>query len=181
MPFVSGSTPWNQGHRMPADACLAKLIERSRKYYLQNKEKIQEKRIKRAQSHSSEGVGSADIYTGAPCKKYGHTKRYVKNGNCVECVRFQNRSEKARESVRIASRNRRWGKGGVKNPTRPMPMNCECCGAPRSGKRLHLDHCHQTKAFRGWLCFKCNSAIGQLGDSAEGVSKALAYLKRSIQ
>lgn len=181
MTFVTGHATWNKGHCMPADTRLAKLIERGRKYYSQNKEKIQVKRIKRAESNSSKDVRSEGIYTGAPCKKHGHTKRYVKNGNCVECQRFQNKSDSAKEATRIAMRNRRWGKGGVKTPTRPMPINCECCGLPRNGKRLHLDHCHETKIFRGWLCFKCNSAIGQLGDSVEGIAKALSYLERCIQ
>jgi len=32
--------------------------------------------------------------------------------------------------------------------------------------------------FRGVLCTNCNRAIGQLGDTAESVRKALNYLER---
>lgn len=40
-----------------------------------------------------------------------------------------------------------------------------------------LDHCHRTGAVRGILCRKCNTALGQLGDSIESVERALAYLR----
>ena len=44
--------------------------------------------------------------------------------------------------------------------------------------RLNIDHCHRTGKVRGLLCTPCNHAIGQLGDSAEHLQKAVAYLSR---
>ena len=41
------------------------------------------------------------------------------------------------------------------------------------------DHDHTTNKFRGWLCYQCNSAIGNLGDSIKGLTRALEYLKRA--
>jgi hypothetical protein len=70
-----------------------------------------------------------------------------------------------------------YGKHGIL-PTREEPKWCECCGRPPE-TALCFDHDHTTLKFRGWLCRPCNSAIGQLGDSTEGVEKALAYLKRA--
>ena len=54
---------------------------------------------------------------------------------------------------------------------------CQVCGISitESGK-ANLDHCHKTGRFRGWLCKECNMAIGLLGDTKMGVSKALKYL-----
>jgi len=49
------------------------------------------------------------------------------------------------------------------------------------GARLRFDHDHVTGAFRGWLCGKCNTAIGKLGDDIAGVERALRYLKRAQQ
>lgn len=60
-------------------------------------------------------------------------------------------------------------------PTRPPPTHCECCGrAPK--RNLHLDHCHATNAFRGWLCTQCNVGLGMLGDDLRGLRRALRYL-----
>jgi len=52
---------------------------------------------------------------------------------------------------------------------------CECCGEDTS---LHLDHCHDSLSFRGWLCLKCNHGIGNLGDNISGLERALSYLRR---
>ena len=60
-----------------------------------------------------------------------------------------------------------------------MPDKCDCCGVKRGEKLLHLDHCHKTKAFRGWICPSCNQGIGNLGDSEEGLENALNYIRRS--
>lgn len=42
-----------------------------------------------------------------------------------------------------------------------------------------MDHDHDTETFRGWICEKCNIGIGKLGDTLEGLTKAVEYLKRS--
>ena len=61
-------------------------------------------------------------------------------------------------------------------PEYPVLGPCECCGEiPLDG--LRLDHDHGTKLFRGWLCHKCNVALGMLGDSLEGVLKMIGYLR----
>lgn len=51
---------------------------------------------------------------------------------------------------------------------------CQCCGTTDD---LCYDHDHDTMAFRGVLCNRCNRAIGLLGDNIEGLTKALAYLE----
>lgn len=83
-------------------------------------------------------------------------------------------------------RLRYWRSRGYPIPTHPEPLACECCGQPenrttKSGKprHLHLDHDHETGVFRGWLCTRCNMAIGLLGDSKPGVKQAIKYLNRA--
>lgn len=44
------------------------------------------------------------------------------------------------------------------------------------GKRIHVDHCHKTGRIRGILCSSCNTGIGKLGDSIEGLQLAIDYL-----
>ena len=51
---------------------------------------------------------------------------------------------------------------------------CTCCG--RKAKLL-LDHDHKTGLFRGYICSKCNTGIAFLGDTDDGVSRALNYLR----
>ena len=45
------------------------------------------------------------------------------------------------------------------------------------GRRLSIDHCHDTGVVRGVLCNQCNNGIGALGDNYDLVIKAAAYLK----
>ena len=73
---------------------------------------------------------------------------------------------------------------GLPQPTRSEPKTCERCNKPESSKlngkvkSLCLDHCHETGKFRGWLCSKCNTGIGLLGDTLSDLCEAVDYLKR---
>lgn len=55
---------------------------------------------------------------------------------------------------------------------------CTICGI-KPDYRLCVDHRHDTGKIRGLLCRNCNKAIGQLGDTPEGVLKAYEYLKEN--
>jgi hypothetical protein len=85
-------------------------------------------------------------------------------------------SEARRALGRRANRKRL----GIPIPAHPEPARCECCNLPPTGKFTALapDHCHATKAPRGWLCAKCNCALGLLGDDLAGVNKMRAYLTK---
>lgn len=64
-----------------------------------------------------------------------------------------------------------------KTAGRPRPESCEVCGR-RNGKHgIAFDHCHQTGAFRGWLCYSCNTILGHADDNPEILSKLIDYLK----
>ncbi len=58
---------------------------------------------------------------------------------------------------------------------------CACCGAASNpnGKRLFVDHDHETGAIRGIVCINCNRGIAAFGDDIAGVKQALDYLKRA--
>lgn len=55
------------------------------------------------------------------------------------------------------------------------PDACEICS---DAEGLSLDHCHDTGAFRGWLCRRCNLILGQAKDDADRLRKLAAYLDR---
>jgi hypothetical protein len=52
------------------------------------------------------------------------------------------------------------------------------CAICRRKRKLAVDHDHETGAIRGLLCRPCNSGLGLLGDSLDGVRSALEYLQR---
>jgi hypothetical protein len=54
-----------------------------------------------------------------------------------------------------------------------------CARGPSKARQLAVDHCHSTDAIRGLLCVQCNSGIGKLGDTADAVRAALAYLEKA--
>lgn len=54
---------------------------------------------------------------------------------------------------------------------------CAICGGEcRSGKRLAVDHDHETGAVRGFLCEQCNHGIGNFRDDVDLLASALSYL-----
>ena len=55
----------------------------------------------------------------------------------------------------------------------PKPSVCECC--KKNPIKWALDHDHDDDSFRGWLCDKCNTGIGKLGDNLEGIVNAMNY------
>lgn len=56
---------------------------------------------------------------------------------------------------------------------------CALCGKHQSEFKLALavDHCHETNKVRSLLCPNCNSGIGNLRDSKEMLFKAIKYLE----
>jgi hypothetical protein len=54
------------------------------------------------------------------------------------------------------------------------PEVCECCG--KIPFQWALDHDHSDDTFRGWLCTRCNTGLGKLGDDLSSIIKAINYL-----
>jgi len=53
---------------------------------------------------------------------------------------------------------------------------CAICSNPSKHKRLHVDHCHETKVVRGLLCFRCNTLLGAYEALAEPLQRYLAQV-----
>lgn len=62
-----------------------------------------------------------------------------------------------------------------------MAGGCHVCGRTehQSGRRLHIDHCHDRGVVRGALCTNCNTALGLADDSAERLRALADYLERA--
>jgi hypothetical protein len=135
-------------------------------------------------------------FTGKQCKQGHVSERLVINYSCCECNKNRvkkhqekypelwrnyvrnwrkNNPQKAQENYRRAGRKRQ----NLPEPTRAEPPVCEICCEPPSGRdrALCLDHDHATGLFRGWICRKCNSGLGNFRDSIELLNTAISYLK----
>lgn len=60
--------------------------------------------------------------------------------------------------------------------------SCDACGTPAAyggteAGSLHVDHCHDTLAVRGFLCPACNQALGHVGDSASLLNTLAKYVR----
>lgn len=100
-------------------------------------------------------------------------------------VRRENRTAEQKAAEREAKSEkallRRYGLTKSEWSQRLQKQNdlCALCREPgRTGKygKLNVDHCHETGRVRGLLCNRCNHALGNLGDNAEGLARALAYV-----
>lgn len=82
----------------------------------------------------------------------------------------------------------------IKKTAPPIPVNytCPICGQTeeqlneninptlrKKGRPWVMDHNHDTKTFRGWLCRKCNLGIGNFKDNVSLVEKAAEYLRNT--
>lgn len=145
-------------------------------------------------------AGEPRYSTGKSCK-HGHIAlRLTSSGQCVECSRLaihlwhsQNKEnqkirnaawrkanpERAREHQRKHSEKktlRGWKRQGLPTPTRARAERCEICNELPKKRALALDHCHETGIFRGWLCHRCNIAIGLFKDRPRFLLLAFQYL-----
>lgn len=57
---------------------------------------------------------------------------------------------------------------------------CKICRKMCSnGRRLAVDHCHETNKIRGLLCSRCNTSIGKFEHSESLLQTAIKYLKET--
>ena len=68
----------------------------------------------------------------------------------------------------------------TKNFKKDKPT-CDICGVKESKVKgvLHLDHCHKTDKFRGWLCNNCNHGLGCFKEDETIFIKAMQYMRKS--
>lgn len=119
------------------------------------------------------GLHSEDLTLFAQSKN----AKYGRRNLCSPCYTKRNKENSKLKDWKTDHQTKR--RYGIDRETYLKRMassfSCEVCG---STKELCYDHDHETMAFRGVLCRACNRSIGQLGDNAEGLEKALAYLRK---
>ena len=55
---------------------------------------------------------------------------------------------------------------------------CALCQEPEmvEGRRMAIDHDHETGRIRGLLCFKCNTSLGRVCDTQAALERLVAYV-----
>lgn len=145
-----------------------------------------------ARCHDCSGILRRERYRQDPTRFIEYAKgSYRKNGERVRArmrAQYLSDPEKFRQKARVYRRS----EGALANSLKEFGITpdryrellaaqgggCAICGAKngRGGARLSVDHCHQTGKVRGILCGRCNVALGQFGDTAQSLQKAVNYL-----
>lgn len=145
-----------------------------RRYYEKNRELVIAKATARRKANPEAGREARKRwYDENPERRRELAVAYYQKNRTEVLAR---RAAKRKADPRVLETARRWR--GLPEPTRPQPTHCELDGRPLEPGKVHLDHDHVTGAFRGWLCNRCNLALGHLGDNVAGLERAVAYLKR---
>lgn len=93
------------------------------------------------------------------------------------------------ERSRQIQRKSNWNRFGIIPPNGDWDIlfklmdeqkNCQICGKSEDdcGQSLHLDHDHKTGKPREFLCYNCNTMIGQCDDNIDILKKAIGYLDK---
>ena len=102
----------------------------------------------------------------------------------LDNFRFENISENKRH--KICRTCRQIHRKVIRNANREeyetllqdQNSTCAICGitAEEIGKRLIVDHNHETLKVRGLLCWRCNSGLGFFKDNQAHLAMAIEYL-----
>jgi len=122
------------------------------------------------------------------CKKKRPIAMFYKNkanksgytGSCKSCIRSRvskYNKENHEAHLERSFKSQLHKRYGITREEYVESMGTSsCCQICSKEEDLCYDHDHVTGKFRGVLCRNCNRAIGQLGDTAEGVKNAYDYL-----
>lgn len=146
----------------------------------------------------------APTYNGEPCRRCGKTLRYARNEACVRCQKVYNKAEyrlftaekseissqwheqnrdRHNEAMRIGQLRRKFGltPQGYDALLAKQRGGCAICQLPcPTGRKLAVDHHHQSGRVRGLLCQNCNTGLGKFGDDPDRLKVAAAYLLKFL-
>jgi hypothetical protein len=131
-----------------------------RKYYLKNKAKILEKMnlARKANPNYNEFAKEYRRLNKDRARQLAKI-RYAKRGRGKHLQQSYGITQEQYDDVLLKQ-------GGV----------CAICERSPNKVVFHVDHSHETGAFRGLLCGSCNKALGMLKDDSEILIRASNYI-----
>lgn len=135
----------------------ARIKEKAKEWRAKNMDKVKADRLRYKTANREKVRQAARDY-------YHATKETRKEAMAANSLK-QNRK---RPALLLARQEAALG--------RVKPDACDACGGNDGG--IVFDHCHSAMVPRGWLCDRCNIALGCLRDDPERLRKLLGYLKR---
>lgn len=112
-------------------------------------------------------------------------KRYL-SARCKPCHQEYKRTSPTTPRNRKAEKLQlRYGLTYEQWEAMRQAEDCRCmiCGISEDelGKKLDVDHCHDSGKVRGLLCNPCNTMLGHARDKVEILEAAVAYLKENSE
>ena len=112
-------------------------------------------------------------------------EEYGAHGLCQKCyLKTYNKEHKARLS-KMQSARHLMAKYGI-TPEELTALEFAqggvfaiCQSPPAEGKKLHVDHCHETGAVRGLLCHSCNWYLGKVDRNPSILDRFKAYREQA--
>jgi hypothetical protein len=170
------------------DARSANARENARRWHAANREKVNAKRRAYYLLHKEEiyarQKAARDTEEGKAKRAAQCQKRYAKDPEKYRKAANDWKKRAGYSSWQVYKRQQETIAGGER------PTICDACG--RGGK-IVFDHCHSgnrhardrtTKAlshFRGWLCERCNVALGMADNNPEIPRQLADYISRYHQ
>lgn len=165
------------------EGCCAAQQKYNAEYYRQNREAILQ-RLSKQRELKLIASGSCET------PSYG---RYVKGCRCGGCrnakrLYMNDYNQRRPEHVMALSRERSFRYNLRKRYKLTLDEysdmlerqghGCAICRKTSNGRRLSVDHCHETGNIRGLLCDASNTSIGKFENNPDRLRVAIAYLER---
>ena len=102
---------------------------------------------------------------------------YLEHGHTPVADLPDERKERIRAYDRQRNRKKLADKYGLDVKDIPDTLACEVCAHT---ERVAFDHNHNTGVFRGFLCYRCNLALGYIRDDVTTLQNLIAYLHKNV-
>ena len=185
---------------MSASEAVLKQREKNREYARKHRAKNPEKRREQDRARYIANLDRnrkrMQAYYQTNKEKYKARGREYYRRNAKKCMAWTTLWRKNNPEKMLAykaayrAKNREWLRGqhwkrrfGLTredhaNLLKKQKGVCAICKGTDKGKRLSVDHRHNTKIVRGLLCSLCNSGLGAFHENLTHMRQAIKYLSK---